>query len=116
MNPTRRTWVDSDLYEIAKAVGATMGRTAGQQLSHWARIGREVEASSAVRVRDIQRAQSGHTAYDRLTPLEQATVRVDWDQQVEERLASLNLADEFAAAGRGWTDADPNGNPVTRGV
>lgn len=36
--PTR---VDGDLFDAAKSVGAIASRSAAQQISHWARIGRE---------------------------------------------------------------------------
>jgi hypothetical protein len=35
--------VDADLFESAKAAGAVAGRSAAQQIRHWARIGREFE-------------------------------------------------------------------------
>jgi hypothetical protein len=115
MSATMPTRIDGDLFEAAKAVGDALGRSAAQQISHWARIGREVEASSAVSQRDIQRVLSGQTEYDDLAPVEQATVRADWDEQIEARIGSLDLAQEFTAAARPWTDADADGNPVNHG-
>ncbi len=39
--PTR---IDGDLFEAAKRAGRVNSRSAAQQLDHWARIGRELEA------------------------------------------------------------------------
>lgn len=109
--PTR---IDGDLYEAAKAVGAAESRSAAQQLTHWARIGREVEASPRTSQRDIQRVLAGRGRYDDLSETEQARVRASWDEQVAERIASLNFAADFTAAARPWTDADADGRPVER--
>lgn len=107
--------VDGDLFEAAKPVGAVSSRSAAQQISHWARIGRELEASPATTQREIQRVLAGVSSYDSLTEREQAIVRAEWDDQVVERLGALDLAAEFTAAGRSWTDADEHGRPVLRG-
>lgn len=110
--PTR---IDGDLYEAAKAIGAAESRSAAQQLTHWARIGREVEASPHTSQRDIQRVLAGQGRYDDLSEVEQARVRADWDEQIAERTASLNFAADFASAERPWTDADEDGRSVERG-
>ncbi|MCI0157854.1 ParD-like family protein [Leifsonia shinshuensis] len=44
MSQTMPMRMDGDLVDAAKAVGAVSSRSA-TQLSHWARIGRELEAS-----------------------------------------------------------------------
>lgn len=110
--PTR---IDGDLYEAAKAVGAAESRSAAQQISHWARIGRELEASPGSSQRDIQRVLAGQASYDELTETDQASVRASWDEQMAERIASLNFAAEFTGADRPWTDADEGGHPVGHG-
>lgn len=96
--PTR---VDGDLFDAAKSVGAIASRSAAQQISHWARIGREVEASPATSLRDIQRVLAGETDYDSLGERGQAVVRASWDEQMADRRESLDLAAEFAQAGPG---------------
>lgn len=109
--PTR---VDGDLFVAAKTIGAISSRSAAQQLNHWARIGRELEASPVTSPREIQRVLAGDASYDALGERDQAIVRANWDEQIADRLAKLDLAAEFTAAGRTWTDADEQGNPVTR--
>lgn len=101
--------VDGDLFDVAKAVGAVSSRSAAQQFSHWARIGRELEAAPAVSLREIQRVLAGEAEYDNLGERAQAVVRASWDEQIAERAASLNLAAEFTTVGRSWTEADAQG-------
>lgn len=109
--PTR---VDGDLFDAAKSVGAIASRSAAQQISHWARIGRELEASPATSLRDIQRVLTGALGYDDLGERGQAVVRASWDEQMADRRASLDLAAEFTQAGRPWSEADEHGGAVVR--
>ncbi len=107
--------MDGDLFDAAKAVGAVASRSAAQQISHWARIGRELEASPGASQRDIQRVLAGEAAYDELGERGQAVVRAIWDEEMAKRLARLDLATEFTQAGRSWTEADEQGDAVVRG-
>lgn len=109
--PTR---VDGDLFAAAKSSGAVHSRSAAQQLAHWARIGREFEASASVSHRDIEAVLAGGGSYDALQEREQAIVRGTWDQQIAERLATLDLEQNFQATGRNWVEADARGNLVAR--
>lgn len=113
MTSTMPIRVDGELFDVAKSVGATSSRSAAQQLSHWARIGRELEAAPAVRLREIQRVLSGEGEYDELSERAQAVVRANWDEQIAERAGDLNLAAEFVAAGRPWIEADAEGRART---
>ena len=107
--------IDGDLFDAAKSVGAVASRSAAQQISHWARIGRELEASPGTSARDIQRVLAGQAPYDDLGERGQAVVRAMWDEQTAQRLARLDLAAEFTQAGRSWTEADEQGRVVGRG-
>jgi hypothetical protein len=113
---TMPTRVDGELFAAAKSSGAVHSRSAAQQLAHWARIGRELEASAQVSQRDIEAVLAGDGSYDALQEREQAIVRGTWDEQIADRLASLDLEKQFKAAGVGWTEADDDGNLVMRGV
>jgi hypothetical protein len=115
MSHTMPMRMDGDLVDAAKAVGAVSSRSATQQLSHWARIGRELEASPGTSQRDIQRVLAGEVAYDELGERGQAVVRAIWDEEMTKRLARLDLAAEFAREGRSWTEADEQGNAVVHG-
>lgn len=109
--PTR---VDGDLFDAAKSVGAVNSRSAAQQINHWARIGREFEASGRVSQRDIERVLAGDGTYDDLGEREQAIVRASWDEQVAARTAALDLEAEFAASGDAWSEADDAGQLIPR--
>lgn len=111
--PTR---VDGELFAAAKSSGAMHSRSAAQQIAHWARIGREFEASAGVSQRDIEAVLAGDGFYDALQEREQAIVRGNWGEQIAKRLASLDLEQKFQAAGVEWMEADDEGNIVARGA
>jgi hypothetical protein len=73
--PKTSTRIDSDLFAAAKSSGAVHSRSAAQQLAHWARIGREFEASTSVGRREIEAVLAGDGFYDALQEREQAIVR-----------------------------------------
>ena len=71
---TMPTRIDGDLFEAAKVAGEAQSRSAAQQLDHWVRIGRELDASPAVTRRQIDDVLAGRTQYDDLTDRAQAVV------------------------------------------
>ena len=109
--PTR---IENDLYDAAKSAGAVMSRSAAQQINHWARIGRELEAAQDISHRDIEAVLAGRSSYDTINAREQAVVRAEWDERITAAAAALNLAAEFTAAGETWVEADAEGNTVVR--
>lgn len=109
--PTR---LDGELFEAAKAAGAVLSRSAAQQIAHWARIGRELEASGSISQADVVAVLAGTGSYDRLPVREQAVVRAEWDERVGERLASLDLAAAFAESGQSYVELDAAGEVVHR--
>jgi hypothetical protein len=115
MSSTMPTRVDGELFDAAKSVGAVNSRSAAQQINHWARIGREFEASGRVSQRDIERVLAGDGSYDTLGEREQAIVRASWDEQVADRIAALDFETEFAEAGETWSEADDAGRLIARG-
>jgi len=104
--------VDDELYASAKLVGQLMSRSAAQQVAHWARIGRELESSNTISHRAIAAVLDGRRDYDALTDHEQAVVRAEWAERITERREGLNLAKEFADAGRSYVELDRDGNVV----
>lgn len=106
--------IDDELYASAKLAGEALSRSASQQVGHWARIGRELEASATTSQRDIARVLGGALRYDSLTAHEQAIVRAEWAERMSERRRSLNFASEFAASGEGYTELDEHGDLVRR--
>lgn len=108
---TTPTRFDAALFESAQAAGARTRRSAAQQLAHWARLGRELEAAAGLSQRDIDRVLAGQLSYDDLGDREQAAVRTAWRERVDADLASLDLRARFAAQGRTrWSEADREGN------
>lgn len=110
--PTR---IDGDLFEAAKVAGQVHSRSAAQQLDHWARIGRELEASPAVTHDAIERVLTGRAGYDEVDDHPQAVVRAAWDEEIAARIAGLDLAERLRASGRPWAEADDDGDVVLRG-
>ena len=112
MATTSPTRIDDELYASAKLVGARMSRSAAQQIAHWARIGRELEASHSVSYRDIADVLDGRRNYDELTDRQQAIVRAEWTERITERREGLDLAEQFARSGRSYVELDTDGNIV----
>ncbi len=112
MTATMPTRVDLDLFEAAKTAGDAMSRSAAQQLTHWARIGRELEASASTRLRDVQRVLSGAMSYDSLAEHDQAVVRAAWEEETATRREKLDLSAEFIRSGQPWAELDDQGAVV----
>lgn len=112
---TMPTRIDGDLFEAAKAAGRVHSRSAAQQLDHWARIGRELEASPAVTHDAIERVLTGRAAYDEVDERTQAVVRAAWDEEIAARTAGLDFTERLQASGLSWAEADDDGEVVVRG-
>lgn len=106
--PTR---IDEDLFEAAKATGAVVSRSAAQQVNHWARLGRQLEASGILSTRDIEQVLAGAKGYDQLGAYDQAVVRAEWDAQLEALSGGVDLTGEL---GDEWVEANLKGRPVRR--
>lgn len=114
MATTSPARIDDDLYASAKLAGEVLSRSASQQVVHWARIGRELEASAATSPRDIAAVLAGARRYDSLTTQEQAIVRAEWADRMAVRRSGLDFAAEFAASGEGFAELDEHGEVVHR--
>ena len=109
--PTR---IDEDVTSAARVAAELFSRSTAQQVNHWARIGRELEASSSISQRDVAEVLAGRASYDELSAREQAVVRAEWAERMTALREGLDLAAEFTAAGESWTEADTDGSPVKR--
>jgi hypothetical protein len=114
MAKTTPTRVDEDLFASAQLVGRLMERSAAQQLTHWARIGREIEAGSQVSIRAIVEVLLQRRRYDDLSSEEQAVVRAEWTEQMTVRRAGLDLAARFVSQGRSFVELDEHGEIAAR--
>ncbi len=112
MASTSPARIDDDLYASAKIVSAVQSRSASQQVAHWARIGREIEASRTISARDVAQVLAGSQSYDTLGPEEQAVVRARWEERIEELRSALDLAERFREQGRTWVELDEDGEIV----
>ncbi len=109
MATTVPTRIDGELHASAAMAGGVMSRSATQQLNHWARIGREVEASESISQRSVAEVLNGRRQYDELNAHEQAVVRAEWAERLEARLEALDLGDELAGEGRAYAELDDAG-------
>ena len=114
MATTSPARIDDELYASAKLVGSVMSRSASQQVAHWARIGRALEASGIVSPKAIAEVLTGDRRYDELGVEEQAVVRAEWAERIEERRTGLDLAATFAAEGRSFVELDDDDNVIER--
>lgn len=112
MPSTMSLRVGDDLLASAKVAADASGRSAAQQIGYWAKLGRELERSESVSVREITEVLAGARSYDDVGPKEQAVVRAEWAERIEERRAALNLAAAFAAEGRSWVEMSPTGDTI----
>lgn len=106
--------LDPQITEFAKAVAGRMSRSVAEQLSHWARIGREIELSPDVSVPDLRRVLSGQAEYDALPAKGQALVRATWAKRMDELRNSLRLDQEFKTSGYRYAELDERGEVVVR--
>ncbi|MGH9097190.1 MAG: TA system antitoxin ParD family protein [Acidimicrobiales bacterium] len=115
MATTSPTRIEDDLYASAKLAGDAQSRSASQQVAHWARIGREIQASASISHREIAEVLAGRRSYDGLDPKEQAIVRAEWAERMTAYREELDLVSRFTAAGRTWVELDSDGKVIERG-
>lgn len=115
MATTSPARIDDELYASAKLAGSVQSRSASQQVAHWARIGREIEASSSIAHKEIAAVLAGSRSYDSLGAKEQAVVRAEWAARMDEVRGALDLSSQFAMAGRTWVELDDRGRVARRG-
>lgn len=106
--------VDKELADSAREVAPTMSRSVAQQISHWARLGRELERSPELNIAAIQAVLSGQGDFDALPPKEQAVVRAQWQSRMNAILGSLRLDKAFRAESHQYAEVDDSGRVVTR--
>jgi hypothetical protein len=104
--------IGDELLASAKLAADAAGRSAAQQIGYWAKLGRELERSGTISVREVAEVLSGDRPYDDLDAKAQAVVRAEWAEQVEARRAALDLAEVFAADGRSFVEMGPDGETV----
>ncbi|CAN5293484.1 ParD-like family protein [soil metagenome] len=107
--------VDADVLGDAEVAGGLMDRSVAKQISHWARIGREVEAATILSThrRRIAAVVDGDgSGYDLLDADEQAHVRALWGARIDQAAAAVDVAAEKRASGLPYATVDDDGNPI----
>ena len=104
--------IDADLYASATEAASVMSRSASQQIAHWARIGRELEASSEISIENLAQVLRGAKSYDALSTEEQAVARSFWAERMAALTSVLDLEQEFTAQGRAYVELDDHGEVV----
>ena len=89
-----------------------LSRSAAQQLTHWARIGRAFESAPGVDQRVVEAVLAGSIEYDAADDFAQAVVRAAWDQGIADRIGRLDLVAKLAQTQVGWVEADPDGQVI----
>lgn len=102
----------ADLMAAAAAAGAREGRSAQQQLDHWARIGRAANAQRAASRIRIEAARSGALELAELTAEEAARFNTEVQARLEESLRSTHLGDVLNTSGVATVSIDASGNLV----
>ncbi|MBG0738896.1 hypothetical protein IV500_05600 [Paeniglutamicibacter antarcticus] len=111
---TKPTRIDGELFAAAKVAGEIQSRSAAQQLDHWARIGRELEAPPMITHRAIVKVLTGQASDDSRPDSAQAVIRVAWSGQISAKITGLNFEDHLQEAGQPWVEADNEGHAVVR--
>jgi hypothetical protein len=114
MKPGTPIRIDAELYAVASSVAPVMSRSTTQQIAHWARIGRELEASPGISIDDIVQVLRGEKDYDALNTEEQAVVRAGWSERMAALAEALRLDQKFSAEGRPYVELDDDGAVVRR--
>ncbi|HEU0190143.1 MAG TPA: hypothetical protein VFR17_02570 [Mycobacterium sp.] len=104
--------VAADLADSAAAEGARQGRSAKQQLDHWTRVGRAVSSRYSASRQRVEAALAGRISVDKLTPEENTVFNAEVNAAIEEKVAQVDYAAEFAARGTPWVALDDAGDIV----
>ena len=107
--------LDAEITEAARVAAGRMSRSVAQQVSHWARIGRELERARDVSTEDIRRVLDGQADYDAIPAKEQAMVRAVWSGRIDQLRAELCLDQVHAERGYRYAELDEHGVVVVRG-
>ena len=106
--------IDKELADSAREVAPTMSRSVAQQISHWARLGRELERSPDLNIAAIEAVLSGQADFDALPPKEQAIARTQWQSRMDAVRSSLRLDKAFKAEANQYAELDDAGKVVAR--
>lgn len=110
-NPIR---LDAELVQAARLAAKSLSRSVAQQIAHWARLGRALEASPDISVQSVLEVLGGAGDYDALQPKEQAVVRAQWTARMKELHGGLRMDRELRGQGMRYAELDESGAVVIR--
>jgi hypothetical protein len=108
----RVTRVAADLMDSAAAEGARQGRSAEQQLEHWARVGRAMSSQRTAPWRRVEAALNGDLELRELSLEEGAVFNAEIAAAVQEKLAGTSYRALLAERGVTTVALDENGEIV----
>ena len=103
-----------DLLDSAAAEGAREGRSAKQQLDHWARLGRAVSMHSTASRHRIEAAVRGTLPITGLGAEERTVVNAEFDARINAAAQLMSFGDRLAAEGIVTVALDKKGDLVER--
>jgi ParD-like antitoxin of type II bacterial toxin-antitoxin system len=95
----RVTRVASDLMDSAVVEGVRNGRSAKQQLEHWARVGREISSQQTAARRRVELALTGGLELRELNAEEGVVVNAEIAAAIQESLVKSNYGKALAERG-----------------
>lgn len=101
-----------DLLEAAAVEGGREGRSAKQQLDHWARVGRAVSMHHTAARRRIEAALAGTLDLTELSGTERVVVNAELDATVNEVAQEISFGERLAAEGVTTVALDDGGRLV----
>ncbi len=104
--------VAADLMESAAAEGARHGRSAEQQLDHWARVGCALSSQQTAARRRVEAALTGDLELRDLKGEESAVFDAEIAAAVQEKLAESDYGTLLAERGITTVTLDENGDIV----
>lgn len=110
--PTR---VAADVATTAKAVAPAENRSAAEQISHWARIGMQVERSGSLANRRVLAVAAGREQFSALTGEERVAAHALVDARISELAAAQSFGATTRDEGYPTVSLDEDGNLVEIG-
>lgn len=104
--------LDAELTTSARQVASAMSRSISEQLSHWARLGRELERSPDVSLARIRQALLGAAQYDALSAEEQAVVRTQWAERMNLLRSQMRLDRDYKSKQYRYAELDDKGKVI----
>ncbi len=110
--PSTPTRVAADVAATATTVAATENRSVAEQITHWARIGMQVERAGSVATRRIMDVVSGRAQFSALDDDERTVAHGLIDARISELAAAQSFGAKARAEGHATVSLDEDGNLI----